>query len=198
MNFRKSVAAVAVVMTFGLAAGNAAGSETIRNILPTAHGAPADASLEEISRAIEQAAGELQWYGASESAESIAVSTTVRQKHRATVMIGFDEANFWITYRNSSNLDYNASDVTMWTNVDKRVVVGKGPRIHKNYNVWVQDLANHIAMRTRLLLADQRSQSPSPSPALIADELEKLDQLRARGVLTQEEFDAQKAKLLAR
>ena len=197
MNFRKSVAAVAVVMMFGLAAGNAAGSETIRNIPPTAHGAPADASLEEISRAIEQAAAELQWYGGSASAESIVVSTTVRQKHRATVMIGFDSVNFWIDYRSSSNLDYTSSDRKMWSK-DQKFVVTKGPRIHKNYNVWVQDLANHIAMRTRLLLADQRSQSPSPSPALIADELEKLDQLRARGVLTQEEFDAQKAKLLAR
>ena len=29
----------------------------------------------------------------------------------------------------------------------------KGPRIHKNYNVWVQDLANHIAERTKKLLA---------------------------------------------
>ena len=197
MNFRKSVAAVAVVMMFGLAAGNAVWSETIRNILPTAHGAPADASLEEISRAIEQAAAELQWYGGSASAESIVVSTTVRQKHRATVMIGFDSVNFWIDYRSSSNLDYTSSDRKMWSK-DQKFVVTKGPRIHKNYNVWVQDLANHIAMRTRLLLADQRSQSPSPSPALIADELEKLDQLRARGVLTQEEFDAQKAKLLAR
>jgi len=31
---------------------------------------------------------------------------------------------------------------------------------------------------------------------MIADELEKLDALRQRGVLTQQEFDAQKAKLL--
>jgi hypothetical protein len=35
------------------------------------------------------------------------------------------------------------------------------------------------------------------SPILIADELEKLDALREGGVLTQEEFDKQKAKLLA-
>ena len=125
------------------------------------------------------------------------MSTTVRQKHLATVEIGFDEDNFWIDYRSSSNLDYTSSDLKAWTK-DQKFVVTKGPWIHKNYNVWVQDLANHIAERTNKLLADQRSQSPSPSPALIADELEKLDQLRARGVLSQEEFDAQKAKLLAR
>ena len=33
---------------------------------------------------------------------------------------------------------------------------------------------------------------------LIADELEKLDALRDKGILTDEEFDRQKAKLLAR
>jgi hypothetical protein len=37
----------------------------------------------------------------------------------------------------------------------------------------------------------------SGSPLLIADELEKLDKLRQRGLLTQGEFDQQKAKLLA-
>jgi hypothetical protein len=36
------------------------------------------------------------------------------------------------------------------------------------------------------------------SPLPIADELDKLDKLRRRGVLTQEEFDQQKTKLLAR
>jgi hypothetical protein len=41
-------------------------------------------------------------------------------------------------------------------------------------------------------------QTRTPSPIMIADELEKLDALRERGVLTQEEFDRQKAKLLAR
>lgn len=38
--------------------------------------------------------------------------------------------------------------------------------------------------------------TPAPSPALIADELLKLAQLRDAGVLTQDEFLAQKARLL--
>ena len=40
--------------------------------------------------------------------------------------------------------------------------------------------------------------APVGSQLLIAEELENLDALRERGVLTQEEFDQQKAKLLAR
>jgi hypothetical protein len=39
---------------------------------------------------------------------------------------------------------------------------------------------------------------PSPDGALIADELRKLADLRAEGVLTDDEFAAQKAKLLDR
>jgi hypothetical protein len=37
---------------------------------------------------------------------------------------------------------------------------------------------------------------PSSGPVSVADELQKLADLRDRGVLTQEEFEAQKAKLL--
>jgi hypothetical protein len=56
----------------------------------------------------------------------------------------------------------------------------------------------------RRLLADQitlQMQNPpersNASPLRIADELDKLEELRQRGVLTQGEFDQQKAKLLA-
>jgi len=38
----------------------------------------------------------------------------------------------------------------------------------------------------------------APSPSLIADELWKLAELQSEGILTSEEFAAQKAKLLAR
>ena len=197
MKVRIVQSAVLLVVIMGLAAGAAMAVVTVRNIPPTTHDAPEGTSMESISRAIEQAAAEREWYLESKAPGSIVVSTTVRQKHLATVEIGFDEEKFWIDYRSSSNLDYTSSGLKAWTK-DHKLVVTKGPRIHKNYNVWVQDLADHIAERTKKLVAEQRSQIPPPSPALIADELEKLDQLRARGVLSQEEFDTQKAKLLAR
>ena len=44
--------------------------------------------------------------------------------------------------------------------------------------------------------APAAQQEATSTPVMIADELEKLDALRQRGVLTQQEFDAQKAKLL--
>lgn len=189
--------AAAVLLSWGVA-GLAFGSETIRNIPPAAHGAPAGSTLDAIAQAIEQAAGERQWYGGIERAGLTVVSTTIRT-HRATVEIGFDEWNFWINYRDSSNLDYDPKDLTRFEagGAARKIVVKKGPRIHGNYNLWVQDLAAHMASRIRTIITDEQGRDDQPSAVLIADELDKLDQLRQRGVLTQAEFDAQKAKLLA-
>lgn len=175
------------------------GSETIRNVATTAHGAPEGATLEEIGRAIVQAAGERQWYGSVEGPGLIVVSTVIRT-HRASVEIGFDERNFRIDYRDSLNLDYNPKDLVRWGDggTRGRQVVTKGPRIHKSYNVWVQDLADHVALRLRPIITEARDRAVPAGPALVADELEKLDRLRQRGVLTQSEFDGQKAKLLSR
>ena len=38
--------------------------------------------------------------------------------------------------------------------------------------------------------------APTPAPASVADELLKFSELLEKGVISQEEFDAQKAKLL--
>lgn len=55
-----------------------------------------------------------------------------------------------------------------------------------------------IAIRTKAPPIDEeKDRGAAHSPLLIADELEKLDALRERGILTQDEFERQKAKLLA-
>lgn len=196
---RTLIAMAAIAWFFCSNAGVSSASETIRNVPPAPHGAPETSSLDDIARAIVQAAGERQWYGGIERDGVIVVSTIVRT-HRAVVEIGFDERNFWIDYRDSSKLDYNPNDLTRFergSGSPKRVIQ-KGPRIHANYNLWVAELAHNVAARTQHILTSVRTREGGTGPVLIADELEKLDQLRQRGVLTQHEFDAQKAKLLAR
>lgn len=191
-----NVAALFLLMC--LASGPAIGSETIQNISRTLHGAPEGTTLDEIERAIAQAAGERQWYGGAEGDGSIIVSTTIRT-HRATVAIGYDERAFWIEYRDSSNLGYNPNDRVRspGPGIDRRVAVMKGPRIHANYNKWVRELSAHLSARIPSIVQGQQGRSPHGGPPLIADELEKLDALRRRGVLSQSEFDAQKGRLLA-
>jgi uncharacterized membrane protein YdbT with pleckstrin-like domain len=50
--------------------------------------------------------------------------------------------------------------------------------------------------KNRMYAPRAASASPPSPPASVADELAKLDRLRADGVLTEEEFRAQKARLL--
>ncbi|MEZ4281280.1 MAG: SHOCT domain-containing protein [Myxococcota bacterium] len=193
----KGTVFAAIFLLSYLTAGLASGSETIRNVPRTPHGAPEGSTLEDIGRAIQQVAGEQKWYGGVEGDGLIVVSTTIRT-HRATVAIGYDAEAFWIDYRDSSNLDYNPNDLVRRGPGMERPIVKKGPRIHGNYNVWVGDLAAHLGARIRSAVRSSQDPPTHVGPALIADELEKLDALRRRGVLTQSEFDAQKARLLER
>lgn len=55
------------------------------------------------------------------------------------------------------------------------------------------DLADKRADRDAHLVALQAAHAPKVG---VADELERLDELRKRGLLTDAQFDAQKAKLL--
>ena len=61
----------------------------------------------------------------------------MRRTHEAVVTIGYDELNFWIDYKDSKNLNYNPKDLIRKRKGDRRVVT-KGPRIHPNYNRWLQ------------------------------------------------------------
>ena len=169
-------------------------STTIRNIPPTPHQAAAGTSLAELGTIIRIATNERNWQ-ITDLSPGLVHATLLVRNHKAMVAIGFDESNFWIDYRDSVNLDYRPDGRKIFRN--SRSI--KGPRIHKNYNFWVKQLAESIVIRAKSPLRFQPTHTPpSANPLLIAEELEKLDALRKRGILTQQEFDHQKAKLLAR
>ncbi|MBW2494953.1 MAG: SHOCT domain-containing protein [Deltaproteobacteria bacterium] len=183
-------AASCVLLMTAVEATAAQKSKPLENIPPRLHLAPAGTAPDRIAAAIALAA-ENQGWRIIEEAPGTLTAILFRRSHEAVVVIGYDETNFWIDYKDSKNLNYT-------TKARKRRTKGQvhggstGPRIHPNYNQWVAELADEIVLRT------QRPPEPNGEPArLIADELEKLDELRQRGVLTQEEFDARKAKLLA-
>jgi hypothetical protein len=71
-------------------------------------------------------------------------------------------------------------------------------KVHPEFGEVVRTIAvgvNQAARRLALVGPDAAPPSPAPRDAL--DQLHKLGQLRDSGVLTEEEFAAQKAKLLA-
>ncbi len=166
-------------------------SKTIENIPPRPHLAPVGTSPDWLVATI-TAAAEYQGWRVIGEAPGVVTAILMRRTHEAVVTIGYDELNFWIDYKDSKNLNYNPKD-RMRQVRDKRHIVSKGPRIHPNYNRWVAELADQI--RLQMQNPPKRSNA---SPLLIADELDRLDKLRQRGVLTQGEFDQQKAKLLTR
>lgn len=172
----------------------------LENIPPQPHGAPAGSSLESIRDSVIQGAAEAGWHALTTAPGEVTVSTEVRSKHEATVSIRFDESTFQIDYVDSVNLDYDPDGglraIGRQRNRPRIPVPDPGPRIHKNYNIWVQSLAERVARRIVNPLP-LTARSPQPGIPMIADELEKLDALRSKGILSDEEFDQQKDKLLA-
>ncbi|MGC1238609.1 MAG: PH domain-containing protein [Acidimicrobiales bacterium] len=77
------------------------------------------------------------------------------------------------------------------------LAAGDQTRFHMIPKDLVENLAKII--RERMVASTQPSQAvtQSGSGASVADELLKLASLRDSGILTQDEFDAQKAKLIA-
>lgn len=172
-----------------------AATEMIVNFAPHPHGAPDSSTLEAIGDSIAEGALEAGWYVVERAPGDISLSITVRGKHKATVRVEFDEERVSLRYEDSVNLDYSPDGFTRRIGHHEYHV--EGPRIHRNYNVWVTKLANRIDFRIAHPLVHPE-RGTSANPPLIADELEKLDKLRQRGVLTDAEFEHQKMKLLNR
>lgn len=193
----------------------------LEDIAPRAHRAPAGATLDDIRASIIRGASEAGWALEASSLETVRVSIQGEAEQRATVDIRFDDETFAIRYVDSVDLDYSETGVAGPRRSQKSTLrrlsteqtMQLGPKIDARYNEWIATLADRVARRIAAPLpsrplAPARASSPAPAtgpaagteatPTMIADELEKLDALRRRGVLTEAEFQAQKAKLLAR
>ena len=145
-------------------------------------------TAEEVQAVIIQGCHARGWSAVVDDAGLIRASITVRGRHFAEVEIPYDASAYSINYLSSNNLDYNE----------------KKQRIHRNYNNWVVKLSGTIdkylrrpvpipaATKTGQASADQNGRSD------IYSEILKLDDLRNRGLLTDEEFEAEKRKLLSK
>jgi hypothetical protein len=173
--------------------GNAANA-TLQNISPRHHNAPAGTSLPDLAEAIKAGGRALHWEVQGESPGMVELRVHIRS-HEASVMVGYDESKYWIDYLDSVDLDYRPND---WRTLDGMGILPGRATIHRNYNIWVAELSKAIRSSCRYPpkgLAD--NEVSENQPILLADELEKLDALRQRGILTQKEFDQAKRKVLA-
>lgn len=83
---------------------------------------------EDIANAIITAGHSLGWT-MKEVESGHMLGTLYLRSHVAVVDIHYDRSNYSITYKDSTNLDYN------------------GTNIHSNYNSWIQNLSNAIALQ---------------------------------------------------
>jgi hypothetical protein len=144
-------------------------------------------SIEEVRAAIIKASQTGLWTAEIAADNAIRAHLNVKNKHFAVVEIPYSETAYSIMYVSSDNLDYNA----------------KWQSIHRNYNKWVLQLSTSIKEQFQALEASDvpnvsACDEPNMNKESIFDELLKLDDLRDQGILTDEEFETEKRKLLER
>jgi hypothetical protein len=144
-------------------------------------------SIEDVRAAIIKGSQTQLWTAEIAGDRTIRAKLNVKNKHFAIVEIPYSVSSYSIIYISSENLDYNPTRRT----------------IHRNYNKWVLQLSTLIKRQFQSISLDATSSDSVHGVAGsdmedIFDELLKLDDLRDRGILTDEEFDIEKRKLLER
>lgn len=144
-------------------------------------------SIEDVRAAIIKGSQTQLWTAEMAGDKTIRAMLNVKNKHFAIVEIPYSETSYSIIYISSENLDYNPTRRT----------------IHRNYNKWVLQLSTLIKSQFQSLSSNATTPNsnqglPRSDKEDIFDELLKLDDLRDRGILTDEEFDFEKRKLLDR
>ena len=148
-------------------------------------------TLEEIQAVLIDGSSARGWSASLEKEGLLTASIVVRGKHFAKITIPFNQRTFSILYADSENLDYNAARGT----------------IHRNYNKWVLKLSRTINQKFSQQLSANQKQgwdeqlagarpSSTTSTGDVYSQLLTLGELRDKGVLTEEEFQAEKRKLL--
>jgi hypothetical protein len=127
--FQGFAAVAAIVLLTGFGAGTPIFNVVSAPIPPN----PA-ATLENIEKAIMRAGLTLGWQMAPKGPGRVEGVLNLR-RHQAIVDITFDTKSYNITYRDSTNLDYRATDKT----------------IHSNYNGWIQNLDKGIRAQVTVL-----------------------------------------------
>ena len=88
-----------------------------------------NATKDDVRKAIIRAGGSLGWQFRDNGPDAM-IGTLILRTHTAVVDIPYSTKQYSITYKDSTNLDYN------------------GTSIHSNYNGWIQNL--HKAINVQL------------------------------------------------
>ncbi len=127
---RRAIFSALLLALFALAACRTA---PIYNPSGVALGAPAGASLAEVTKAIQQAGASLGWEMTEVGPGEVRARLRNR-RHTAEALVRVDTETFSISYQSSENLRH------------------EGDTIHKGYNKWIRTLERRIVLATGLMV----------------------------------------------
>ncbi len=87
--------------------------------------------VSQVEKAIKTGAMAKGWRIVKIKNNLLEASILVRSKHTVVVTISYSNRGYKINYKDSKNLDYDSDTHT----------------IHRSYNMWIQNLANHINLQ---------------------------------------------------
>ena len=128
--FIRGCAAIAAIL---LLTGFGAGAP-IYNVISSPIPQNPDATMANIQKAIMRAGLTLGWQVAAREPGKLEAVLVLRT-HRAVVDITHDSKTFSITYKDSTNISYDAERKT----------------VHSNYNGWIQNLEKAIRIQVQTL-----------------------------------------------
>lgn len=127
----RNVTRVAVILA-GLMLLASCRSAPLYNVERSSYNVSEEHSLSEMTEAIQRAGTSLGWQMNVER-PGLIVGTLNLRTHQAVVEIPFDTEGFAIRYKDSTDLDYD------------------GTNIHRNYNSWIQNLEREIRAQASLV-----------------------------------------------
>ncbi len=106
-------------------------------------------SVEEVKKEIIGAGAALGWSMKANTPGNI-VATLHLRSHMAQVNIKYSANSYSITYKDSSNLNYESAG-SEYTDDDGNLQINDKSTIHSNYNGWVQNLDRQIKARLGMM-----------------------------------------------
>jgi hypothetical protein len=121
--------------------------------VPIVSGSGKTLSLDEVRGAIARGAAVHDWTVSTVHPGELVASLNVRNKHFASVTIKYTETAYSVTYRDSTNLEYQLSRPSASARREDFTTAPppNTPLIHPNYNRWVDTLIRDINMDLRRL-----------------------------------------------
>lgn len=131
--FKRLIKGFAAIAAFLLLTGFGAGAP-LYNVVSSPIPQNPDATMANIQKAIIRAGLTLGWQVVAKEPGKLEAVLLLRT-HRAVVDITHDTKVFSITYKDSTNINYNERDKT----------------VHSNYNGWIQNLEKGIRIQVQAL-----------------------------------------------